>query len=223
MINYAIIVAGGTGSRMKSEIPKQFLPINGLPILMHSITAFYNSMNDVKIILVLHSSYHLYWENLCKEYSFVIPHFIISGGKQRFDSVKNALERITEPGLVAIHDAVRPIITKELIVRCFDTAKEKGSAIPVISSRDSLRVKKGNMTAAIDRDSILIVQTPQVFRSALLKAAYEQPFHSEFTDDASVVEQLGQAVHLVEGDSRNLKITYPEDLDIASVFLNKRA
>ncbi|WP_207423693.1 2-C-methyl-D-erythritol 4-phosphate cytidylyltransferase [Desertivirga brevis] len=222
-MNYAIIVAGGSGSRMNSEIPKQFIPVNGLPILMHSIKAFYSSSKKAKIILVLNNLYHLYWRNLCEEYNFTIPHEIKSGGAQRFDSVKNALDTIPDSGLVAVHDAVRPIITEELITRCFNTAEELGTAIPVVPSRDSLRIKKGLITEAIDRDTILIVQTPQVFKSEILKAAYQKPYQPEFTDDASVVEKLGVQVHTVEGDFKNLKITYPEDLEFASIILSKRA
>lgn len=223
LMNYAIIVAGGSGSRMKSEIPKQFIPVNGLPILMHSIKAFYNSSIKAKIILVLNSAYHVYWKSLCEDYNFKLPHLVISGGSQRFDSVKNALESITDPGLVAIHDAVRPVVTEELITRCFDVAEEKGTAIPVVPSRDSLRIKKGCTTEAIDRDIILIVQTPQVFQSGILKAAYKQSYQPDFTDDASVVEKFGYAVQTVEGDFKNLKITYPEDLEMAALFLKNRA
>jgi len=218
-MNYAIIVAGGSGSRMKTEVPKQFLPLNGLPVLMHTITAFHKSSIHPEIILVLNPEFHSYWQNLCTEYNFSIPHKTIAGGAQRFDSVKNALALINEDGYIAVHDAVRPVISEELIKRCFEKAKETQNAIPVVTSRDSLRKKEGEQTKAINRDDILIVQTPQVFKSTLLKEAYSQPFTSEFTDDASVVEKAGHLIHTVEGDFKNIKITYPEDLEIASLFL----
>lgn len=219
--NYAIIVAGGSGSRMNSALPKQFLLLKGLPVLMHTINAFYRSAIHPEIILVLHQDYHIYWQQLLKDYHFKIPHSVIEGGSERFGSVKNALPYVSDNSLVAIHDAVRPIVPEEVILRCFALANEKGAAIPTVGSRDSLRKKSGSETIAIDREEILIVQTPQVFRSEILKKAYEQPYSSDFTDDASVVEKSGVRIAITEGDNRNIKITYPEDLDVASLFLQE--
>lgn len=218
-MDYAIIVAGGSGSRMKTEVPKQFLPVNGLPVLMHTINAFHYSSVKPEILLVLNSSFHQYWKELCEEYKFDVPHTIISGGVQRFDSVKNALAELPEDALVAVHDAVRPVVSDELIMRCFKDAKINDASIPVTVSRDSLRRKVGDTSVAINRDEILIVQTPQVFRSQLLKEAYDQTFTPEFTDDASVVEKAGHKISLVDGDFKNIKITFPEDLKMASLFL----
>jgi 2-C-methyl-D-erythritol 4-phosphate cytidylyltransferase len=218
---YAIIVAGGSGSRMNTEVPKQFLLLNGQPVLMHTISAFYFSELQPEIILVLNKSYQSYWKELLNEYRFSIPHKIVSGGTQRFDSVKNALDLIQEESIIAVHDAVRPIVSKDLIKRCYKEAEEKGNAIPVVSPKDSLRKKEGNQTIAINREDILIVQTPQVFQSEALKKAYSQAFVSEFTDDASVVERAGFKINVIEGEQKNLKITYEEDLEIASVYLEK--
>ena len=218
-MNYAIIVAGGSGSRMKADLPKQFLLINGLPVLMHTLNAFYKSSVKPEILLVLNSGFHQYWKELCEEYDFKVPHRVIAGGAQRFDSVKNALSLVVQSSLVAVHDAVRPVVSDELIARCFKEAETNGASIPVTASRDSLRRKFGNSSIAINRDEILIVQTPQVFKSEVLCEAYGQLYNSEFTDDASVVEKAGFEISLVEGDFKNIKITYPEDLKMASLFL----
>jgi len=221
MKNYVIIVAGGSGSRMKTDIPKQFISIHGLPVLMHTIKAFHQSSIKPEIILVLNESYHLYWKDLCAEHTFDLPLQVIKGGEQRFDSVKNALSLIREESLIAVHDAVRPIVSEELILRSFKQAQINGSSIPVVPSRDSLRKKTGEKTVAINREDILIVQTPQVFKSYILQEAYNQAYSTEFTDDASVVEKSGHMIHTVEGDFKNIKITYPEDLEIASLFLKQ--
>ena len=216
---YAIIVAGGSGSRMGTSIPKQFLLLDGLPVLMHTIRAFHQSSLQPEIILVLNQSFNSLWTELCTGHSFDIPHKIIPGGSQRFDSVKNALAQISDESVTAVHDAVRPVISDDLITRCFRHAEEHGTAIPVVGSRDSLRRKVDNSTVALNRDEILIVQTPQVFKSGMLKTAYRQNFSSEFTDDASVVEKAGFNISTVEGDLRNIKITFQEDLQVASLFL----
>ncbi|WP_256012056.1 2-C-methyl-D-erythritol 4-phosphate cytidylyltransferase [Desertivirga xinjiangensis] len=216
---YAIIVAGGSGSRMETSTPKQFLLLDGLPVLMHTIRAFHESSMQPEIILALNQSYNSLWTELCTTHSFDIPHKIIPGGSQRFESVKNALSQISEESVTAVHDAVRPIISDDLISRCYRHAEEHESAIPVVGSRDSLRRKVNNNTVALNRDEILIVQTPQIFKSGILKKAYQQSFSGEFTDDASVVEKAGFKVSTVYGDLRNIKITFREDLEIASLFL----
>jgi len=219
MKNYVIVVAGGSGSRMNSDIPKQFIPIHGLPVLMHTLSAFHNSSLQPEIILVLNSSYHSYWKDLCTQYRFSIPHILAEGGKQRFDSVKNALKFVSGESLIAVHDAVRPVISEELIARSFKQAESAGASIPVVPSRDSLRKIEEKKTVAINREEILIVQTPQVFQSSILLKAYEQEYTTEFTDDASVVEKSGHPISTVEGDFKNIKITYQEDIEIASLFL----
>lgn len=216
---YAIIVAGGSGNRMNSPVPKQFLLLNGEPVLMHTLRAFQSSDISPEILLVLHPDFFTTWHELCLKYEFNIPHRIVAGGKERFNSVKNALSFIDEDAIIGVHDAVRPVVSNDLINRCFHEAILKGAVIPVIESRDSLRKKEGELTRSIPREDILIVQTPQAFKSSLLKEAYQQEFSSHFTDDASVVEKNGADVHTTKGDSRNIKITYPEDIQVASFFL----
>ncbi len=214
---YAIIVGGGSGSRMNAELPKQFLLVNNKPILMHSIEKF--AMDNIELILVLNVDYHEYWNSLCKEFNFQIPHQLVKGGTSRFESVKNGLAKVTQPSLVAIHDAVRPIISKSCIRNAYLEAEAKGNAVLAINSKDTVRRIQGNTSQTIPRDEIYLIQTPQIFSSDILIKAYKQAFRNEFTDDASVVEKLGVTIHLVAGEQSNLKITYPEDLKTASILL----
>lgn len=220
---YAIIVAGGSGSRMKSDTPKQFLLLHGKPILMHTIEAFYNSDLKPEIILVLNSEYIPLWSELSKKYNFNIPTLLVKSGLQRFHSVKNAVELIHQDSIIAVHDAVRPIVSNELITRSFKLAEQNAAVIPVVTCKDSVRRKDGNNTKALNREDILLVQTPQVFQSGLLKKAYLQDYHSEFTDDASVVEKTGVTISTTEGDYKNIKITFAEDLQLAEIYLQNRA
>lgn len=221
---YAIIPAGGSGSRMQSDIPKQFMLLAGKPVLMHTIKAFYDSQLNPEIILALNKDRFAYWEELCRRHDFNVPHKLTEGGIQRFDSVKNALNEITETdSIVAVHDAARPVISNELITRCFLEAEEKGSAVCGVQSRDSVRQLQGDRSAALNRENIFLVQTPQVFLFKTLRNAYQQNYLPEFTDDASVVEKAGYTVSLVPGDYRNIKITFPEDIETASLYLKKRA
>lgn len=218
----AIIVAGGSGNRMNASLPKQFLLLNGRPVLMHTIESFYESELRPEIIVVLNTDYTETWSELCIKYSFNIPHKIAPNGKQRFDSVKNALTLVSDEAIVAVHDAVRPIIYDELITRCFKIAKNDGAVIPVVVSRDSIRKIVGEQNFALNREEIYLVQTPQVFRSQIIKKAYQQDFSSTFTDDASVVENSGVKISTTEGDYRNLKITFSEDLAIAEILMQKK-
>lgn len=213
-------MAGGSGSRMQSDIPKQFMLLNGKPVIMHTIEAFYQSDIHPEIILVLNSGFHDYWSNLCRKFRFTIPHKLVHGGKQRFDSVKNGINSISDEGIVSIHDAVRPLVSNELICRTFRVAEGSGSAIAAIKSKDSVRQKQDNKTVPLNRDEIYLIQTPQTFRSELLRKAYQQEYNSEFTDDATVVEQSGIQVKLTEGDLKNIKITFPEDILLAEYYLN---
>lgn len=214
---YAIIVAGGSGSRMQSELPKQFLLINNKPILMHSIEKF--NMDDIEIILVLNVDYHNYWEKLCKDFQFSIKHHLVKGGRNRFESVKNGLSYVKEKSLVAVHDAVRPLIKTSLIKDAFDFAETHGNAVLSVKSRDSIRRVESNDSRIIPREEIYQIQTPQIFPSDILIKAYKEEFRNEFTDDASVVERTGVKINLVEGDYSNFKITYPEDLLFAEALL----
>lgn len=218
----AIIVAGGSGARMRSDLPKQFLQLNGRPVLMHTVAAFYYSTLKPEIIVVLNKEVRSYWENLCNEYQFKIPHKIVNGGETRFDSVKNGVRVLRgSECIVAIHDAARPVVTDQLITRCFEKAAQKGAVICAVSSRDSVRQMDKDRSRALDRETIYLVQTPQTFRLDILKKAYSQEYSKEFTDDASVVEKAGFLIHIEEGESANLKITYPEDLMMAEVLQKK--
>lgn len=214
-----IIVAGGKGLRMGSDLPKQFIPIAGKPVLMRTIEAFHSYDSNIDIILVLPYSHHVYWKELCANYHFGIPHTIAMGGETRFHSVKNGLGLING-GIVAIQDGVRPFASKEMIARCFDAAKRYHAVIPVIDSTDSLReMIDGTKSRIIDRSGIRLVQTPQVFHTDILKKAYETEFKDTFTDDASVVEAMGIDVHLVKGEVTNIKITTPLDLKIGELIV----
>ncbi|HOR75673.1 MAG: 2-C-methyl-D-erythritol 4-phosphate cytidylyltransferase [Bacteroidales bacterium] len=214
-----IIVAGGSGKRMNYGIPKQFITLSGLPILMHTISRFYHSCKDIDIIVVLPPDHIGTWSRLCSEHSFFISHRVVKGGSQRFYSVTNGLEYIGTGELVAIHDGVRPLITKELIMHGYETASTFGSSIPVIPLPGSLRKIEGNHSYSIDRNHYCLVQTPQTFQSELIIKAYSQPYRKEFTDDASVYEAAGFQVHLIDGISENIKITLSMDLKIANVLI----
>jgi 2-C-methyl-D-erythritol 4-phosphate cytidylyltransferase len=221
---YAIIVAGGSGKRMNSHTPKQFLLLKGKPILMLSIEKFYQSKYQPKIIVVLAAQEHQTWSHLIKEFDFNIPHEVVSGGTERFHSVKNALHKITdEHSIIAIHDAVRPLISFKTIDACFEKALSDGNAIAATLSKDSVRIQEGDRNKAIHRNLVYLVQTPQVFQYQQLSLAYQQNFESFFTDDASVVEKAGFAIHLCDGDEFNFKITFPEDILLAEAILNKKA
>ncbi len=222
MHKYAIIVAGGKGERMGQDIPKQFLKIKGKPILMHTIEKFKSTFQDIEIILALPENQLDYWEELCILHHFPLsPERVVKGGKTRFESVQNALKLVTEKGIVAIHDGVRPLVSKETILNCFKTAEEKGNAIPVIDVVDSLRhvSKQEGINNAVARNCYKAVQTPQCFSSVLLLKAYEQDFNPSFTDDASVVEKLGETIYLVEGNTENIKITTQQDLMLAESLI----
>jgi len=220
MKNNIIIVAGGKGLRMGSDLPKQFIPIGGKPVLMHAIEAFYRFDKEIHIILVLPVSHQDYWKGLCREYDFAIPHDIANGGETRFHSVKNGLA-LVEEGIVGVQDGVRPFGSTEMIKRCFDAAQAYPAVIPVIDSTDSLReIVDKEKSRIIDRSKIRLVQTPQVFHTEALKKAYETDFQETFTDDASVVEAMGIDVHLVQGEVTNIKITTPLDLKIGELILH---
>ncbi len=217
-----IIVAGGKGLRMGSDLPKQFIPIKSKPVLMHTIESFYNYDSQIKIILVIPSSHQAYWQELCSEYRFTIPHIIANGGETRFHSVKNGLEYVTE-GLVGVQDGVRPFASTILIANCFSEAAKGQSVIPAIPSTDSLRQSTSDgKSKIIDRSKIMLVQTPQVFESATLKRAYDIDFNDTFTDDASVVEAMGQLITIIRGEESNIKITTPIDLKIGEMILDNR-
>lgn len=210
-----VIVAGGSGTRMRSDIPKQFLLLRGKPILMHTIERFYNFCNDIKIVVVLPKDEIERWKHLCSEYHFTIQHKVAQGGETRYHSVKNGLALVDNDCIVGIHDGVRPLVSTSVIERCYNEADTGKAVIPVIPAVDSLRMVTATGNTAIDRSPIRLVQTPQVFPSNMLMAAYKQEYTPTFTDDASVVESFGLAITLVDGNIENIKITNPIDLTIA--------
>lgn len=222
---YAIIVAGGTGSRMQSIVPKQFLPLNGRPVMMHTIEAFAKSAYQPEIIVVLHQDYHKFWGELCDAHHFTLRHRLVKGGHTRFHSVLKGLDTINAAdGLVAVHDAVRALTPVEVIDEAYEKATELGNAIVAVNSRDSIRRLSGDNSVALPRQEIYIVQTPQTFDLNVLRAAYQQPYDDHFTDDASVVERAGGKINLIEGDHTNIKITFPEDIAIAeTIMANKKS
>jgi len=207
---------------MRSAVPKQFLLLNGLPLLMHTIRIFHASRTQPKIILVLHPDSHAYWQELCTGHQFNLPYQLVSGGETRFHSVKNGLLTIDdEDAIVAVHDAVRPLVTAAIIDESFDCAEQYGNAIVAIKSRDSVRQIKDNRSQSLNRDEIYLIQTPQTFKADQLKKAYLQPYQDSFTDDASVVEQTGVNINLIDGSYQNIKITYPEDIALAEFLLSQ--
>jgi 2-C-methyl-D-erythritol 4-phosphate cytidylyltransferase len=214
-----IIVAGGSGKRMGAAIPKQFLQLAGKPVLQHTIEAFYQFDNNINIILVLPEDHISHWKALCSKHQFELPHQIAIGGTERFHSVKNGLDLLGEEELVGIHDGVRPLVSRESISRCYLAANENGAAIPCVPVSDTLRKITGAQNHWVNRTEYVRVQTPQCFRTDLLRAAYSQEFSKDFTDDASVVEKTGQVISLVEGNEENIKITGPADLVIAEALL----
>lgn len=224
-MDYIIIVAGGKGLRMGSEVPKQFLEVGGLPILMHTINRFATYDDKMQIILVLPHEQQDYWRELCEKYDFRVPHTIVDGGDTRFQSSKNGVMAIpadVTDGVVGIHDGVRPFVSAEVIERCFETAREEYAAIPVVPVVDTIRyIDKHGGGKNVMRDDYRIVQTPQVFDLSLMRQAFNQPYRESFTDDASVVEALGCSVQMVEGNRENIKITSPFDLKLAQILSEK--
>ena len=223
MTNTVIIVAGGRGRRMGDDIPKQFLPLDERPILMHTVDRFYRFDRSIKIIIVLPADQMPIWENLCRQHQFDIAHQLVEGGQERFHSVKNALKLVGDDEIVAIHDGVRPLVSTETISRCFEKARQTGAAIPVVDLTESLRYfESPDSHVAVDRNRYKTVQTPQVFSAEILVAAYTQPYNAQFTDDASVVERYGHPIATVEGNKENIKITTPFDLEISKQLITLR-
>ena len=244
-MNAAIIVAGGKGLRMGTDLPKQFLPIGGRPVLMHTLEAFVRAIPDIRLILVLPRDQQDFWRDLCRQHAFALPHTIVDGGETRFHSVKNGLQALStaagaeDEAIVGVHDGVRPFVSIDVIRRCYEAAHEHAAVVPVVpvvetvrqlSSHPSTlpsppwgRVGEGapQSSVTIDRSRLRLVQTPQVFSLSLLLRAYEQPYCDAFTDDASVVEALGHSITLVEGNSENIKITTPFDLTIAAALIKQ--
>ena len=218
MKKYIIIVAGGKGLRMGGDIPKQFLPVCGKPVLMRTLEAFHAYDASMRLILVLPVSQQAYWKQLCEEYQFDLVHEIANGGETRFHSVKNGLALVKEDGLVGVHDGVRPFVSQEVISRCYEEAVSLKAVIPVIGVVETVRHLTEEGSETVPRDQYKLVQTPQVFDMTLLHRAYQQEYTDLFTDDASVVEALGEKVYLVEGNRENIKLTTPFDLKLAELL-----
>ena len=218
MKKHIIIVAGGKGLRMGGDIPKQFLPVCGKPVLMRTLEAFYAYDADIHIILVLPVSQQAYWKELCQEYQFSLSHDIANGGDTRFHSVMNGLALVEGNGLVGVHDGVRPFVSQEVIARCYEEAEACKAVIPVIDVVETVRHLTEEGSETVPRDRYKLVQTPQVFEVELLRRAYQQTYTDLFTDDASVVEALGEKVYLVKGNRENIKLTTPFDLKLAEML-----
>lgn len=227
MRTIAIIVAGGSGTRFGAELPKQFLELDGRPVLMRTIETFSEpGSGALEVIVTLPQGQMELWKRLCDKYTFAAHHRVVAGGETRWHSVKNALDSIVDTDdvdVIAVHDGVRPLVTAALIDRVMETARREGAAIPVVMLNDSVRQVEGDDSHALDRSSLRAVQTPQAFNARLLFEAYSHPYQPTFTDDASVVEQHGHPISLVEGDPQNLKITRPMDLALAEYLLTCNA
>ena len=226
-MDYVIIVAGGKGLRMGSDIPKQFLPIGGKPVLMRTLERFREYSEDLQIILVLPEAQQDYWQQLCKKYDFKIEYELANGGQTRFHSVQNGLALVPDDaqGVVGVHDGVRPFPSINVIHRCYETARKAKAVIPVIPIVETVRELTGTGSVSsitVPRDKYRLVQTPQTFDIQLLKAANRQPYNDGFTDDASVVESYGHPITLVEGNRENLKITTPYDITVAEAIINSQ-
>lgn len=230
MNKYCIIVAGGKGKRMGEQLPKQFLLLQGKPILMHTLEAFSVAVPNIPLLLVLPAQFHSLWMELCRKHGFTVAHELIAGGKERFHSVQNALHTLFElfpvsaDSAIAIHDGVRPLVSKELIQQAFVSVTSSKAVIPVIPVADSIRYvdKENHLNKPLSRERVFRVQTPQVFQASILKTAYLQEFQPRFTDDATVVEHAGYPVHLIPGDAKNIKITFPEDKVLANYWLTAK-
>jgi 2-C-methyl-D-erythritol 4-phosphate cytidylyltransferase len=216
---FALIVAGGTGTRMKSDVPKQFMLLNHKPVLMHTIERFTDFDRSISITLVLPANQFDTWRNLCNTYGFGMQHQLVAGGASRFDSVFNGLKNIEDNGVVFIHDGVRPLVSTETLKRCLEKTIEAGNALPVLPLVESIRSVDGLNNSVANRDNFVSVQTPQVFLINEIKAAYSFANSKSFTDDASVLEHFGKKINLVEGNRENIKITYPSDLIFAEALL----
>jgi len=221
MKKYIIIVAGGTGSRMKSDVPKQFILLRGKPILMRTIERFTHSFPDIQIIVVLNAQYRNEWKSLCEKHQFTIEHTITEGGQTRFHSVKNGLALVPDNCVVGVHDAARPLVSYNTIINAFNTAEETGNATPAVPLTESIRFIENGENKAVDRNKYSIIQTPQCFHSSDLRQAFMQEYQSTFTDDASVLESTGKKINLIEGNKENIKITSPQDLMLAELILSQ--
>lgn len=219
---YVIIVAGGKGERMGGNLPKQFLPLQGKPVLMHTVERFAQTLPSAELIVVLPKNQIDFWKELCHKHQFWTPHQVAEGGETRFDSVKNGLALTDRKGVIGIHDGVRPFVSPEVIIRSFEQAKTGCPIVPVVELTDSIRRVTEDCNFAVPRSEFRLIQTPQVFPATLIHNAYKQPFDPYFTDDASVVEALGHEIVLIDGNRENIKLTTPLDLLIGKAIIESK-
>lgn len=222
-MDYIIIVAGGKGLRMGGDLPKQFMPLHGKPVLMHTTERFRAYSDELKIILVLPHEQQDYWRQICQKHNFTVEHTVVDGGQTRFHSSLNGVAAVPDDatGVIGIHDGVRPFVSEETIARCFEAARQFGAALPVLPVTDTLRRVTDDGGYNVQRNDYRTVQTPQTFDAQLLKQAFKQPYSDNFTDDASVVEALGHKVTMVDGNRENIKLTTPFDLVVAEALIKK--
>ncbi len=216
---FALVVAGGAGSRMSQTLPKQFIILAGKPLLMHTLEVFSRFVSRPEIVLVLPDEYRQLWDDLCNDHGFTVSHRVVTAGETRFLSVRNGLAALPEEGIVFIHDGVRPLVSQETLQRCLQTAILHGNAIPTVPVAESVRWSNGETSHPVDRSRLFLIQTPQTFLIPLIKKAYRQDYDPQFTDDASVLEKSGEAIRLVGGNQENIKITWPADLAMAEGLL----
>lgn len=219
MKKFVLIAAGGAGNRLQHKLPKQFIELAGKPVLMHAIQAFFTYAPDINVVLVLHESMTGTWERLCTKHRFFTNVQLCHGGPTRFHSVKNGLRYIPDDALLAVHDGVRPLVSLDTISRVYHFAGKFGNAIPVVKPNESVRIVDSALSKPIDRETVRMVQTPQCFIAGKLKKAFNRNYHESFTDEATVFEQEGERLFLVEGNHENIKITHPADLAFAESIL----
>jgi 2-C-methyl-D-erythritol 4-phosphate cytidylyltransferase len=222
MLKYAIIVAGGSGNRMSSSIPKQFLPLGGKSVLLHTLEVFLSAFDDLRLIVVLPEKHFHHGKSIIESMSSSDRIELVTGGTTRFHSVKNGLKRVSDNSIVFVHDAVRCLVTRNLIHRCFEAALENGNAIPAIPLSDTVRMETDHGAIVVDRSKLQVIQTPQTFFSNLLLKAFEQEYDNAFTDEATVAEKFGIKIHLIAGEDENIKLTRPIDMLVAEKILEKR-
>jgi len=213
-----ILTAGGIGKRMGGDLPKQFIHLSGKPILLRTLECFHNIDSSFELVITLPIDWHNHWRTVLQEFNCDIAHTLVVGGEERFHSIKNALEVCTGDSIF-VHDGVRPFVAKEIIQECMNSLKTNDAVVPVLPIKESIRERHGKITRAVDRSNFMLVQTPQCFRSSVLRDAYNLVYHSGITDDASLVESLGIEVQLVDGNEDNIKITTQKDLIIAEAIL----
>ena len=216
-----ILVAGGSGTRMGTEIPKQFLMLGAKPVLLHTLEKFYSADPDLEIVIVLPATEQERWNIICKEYQVNIPHAIADGGNSRSSSVANGLQTCKAQGVIAVHDAVRPLLSVDLIRNCFEEARKNGTAIPCVPLKDSIRKVEGVANRNVDREQFKLIQTPQCFKSDILRKAYAAWDGNSKSDDAGLVEMIGQSIHLCQGEADNIKITDSSDLLFAESLISQ--